>query len=83
MTTTSCTALCHRDKAVLRAVAAGRCETAADVGVLLVIDGVGCCDQLIGERLTKAGLIATNGSRPGPVRLTASGRAALEAGVTS
>jgi hypothetical protein len=77
--TASCTALCNRDRAVLRAVAAGRCEIAADVGVLLVIDGMCCCDQLVGARLSQAGLIATDGSRPAPARLTAAGRALLEA----
>jgi len=76
---TSTSGLCNRDRAVLRAVAAGRCEIAAEVGVVLVIDGVCCCDQLIGPRLTQAGLISPTGSRPCPARLTASGRAALEA----
>jgi len=52
---------------------------AADAGVVLVIDGVCCCDQMIGARLSRAGLIATNGARPAPVRLTDSGRALLEA----
>lgn len=75
----TCSELCHRDRAVLRAVAAGRCMLAADAGVVLVIDGVCCCDQLIGTRLSRAGLIATSGARPAPVRLTDSGRALLEA----
>jgi len=78
MTTTSPTSLCYRDSVILRAVAAGRCEIAADVGVLLKIDGMGCCDQLVGTRLSQAGLIATDGSRPGPARLTAAGRTLLE-----
>ena len=77
--TTSTTALSHRDRAVLRAVEAGRCEISADIGVSLIIDGVACCDQLVGPRLARAGLIATGGSRPGPARLTPSGQAMLEA----
>jgi hypothetical protein len=81
MTTTNVTTLSHRDRAVLRAVAAGRCEISAGVGAWLVIDGLACCDQLVGPRLTKAGLIecAANGARSGPARLTASGWALLQA----
>ena len=71
-------ALSHRDRAVLRAVAAGRCEMSADAGAALVIDGVSCSDQLVGPRLARAGLIARTSSRPGPARLTPSGRALLE-----
>lgn len=63
----------HRDRAVLRAVAAGRCELA---GECLSIDGLGCCDQFAGLRLTQAGLIAAT---DGPARLTPSGEAVLEA----
>jgi hypothetical protein len=72
MTTT--TDLSYRDRAVLRAVAAGRC-TLSSIGVLAV-DGLGCCDQFVGRRLTNAGLIA---AEPGPARLTTTGRALLEA----
>ena len=66
--------LSYRDRAVLRAVAAGRC-TLSTIGVLAV-DGLGCCDQFVGRRLTNAGLIA---ARPGPAHLTATGRALIEA----
>jgi hypothetical protein len=79
VTATGPTEWCHRDRAVLRAVAAGRCMITDDAGVVLVIDGKCCCDQLIGSRLRAAGLITTAGSRPGPARLTDSGRALLEA----
>jgi hypothetical protein len=68
------TDLSYRDRAVLRAVAAGRC-TVSSIGVLAV-DGLGCCDQFVGRRLAAAGLLAPG---PGPARLTASGRALLEA----
>jgi hypothetical protein len=71
MTTT--TELSHRDRAVLRAVAAGRCTVSA-IGVLAV-DGLGCCDQFVGRRLAAAGLIDAD---PGPAHLTATGRALLE-----
>lgn len=73
-TTTTSTILSHRDRAVLRAVAAGRCTLST--GCLLAVDGVGCCDQFIGRRLTTAGLIRTG---PGPAHLTADGHALLEA----
>jgi hypothetical protein len=76
---TTTTALSYRDRAVLRAVAAGRCEISDMAGVALVIDGMSCCDQLVGPRLARAGLIAAAGSRPGPARLTPSGQALLEA----
>jgi hypothetical protein len=78
MNTSTLSSLSHRDRAVLRAVAAGRCQIAARAGAPLVIDGIGCCDQLVGPRLLKAGLIAAV-ARPGPARLTDSGRAVLEA----
>jgi len=69
----------HRDRAVLRAVDEGRCQTSGGAGATLVIDGLGCCDQLVGPRLIRAGLIMAIRGRPGPVRLTPSGRALLDA----
>jgi hypothetical protein len=78
MNTSTLSSLSHRDRAVLRAVAAGRCQISAGAGAPLIIDGIGCCDQLVGPRLVKAGLIAAV-ARPGPARLTDSGRAVLEA----
>jgi hypothetical protein len=77
-TTTSTRALSHRDRAVLRAVRAGRCLVSGSAAALLVIDGVGCCDQFVASRLVQAGLIATPGPRPAPARLTASGLALLQ-----
>jgi hypothetical protein len=41
-----------------------------------MIDGVSCCDQFVGHRLSGAGLIT---ALPGPAALTESGRALLEA----
>jgi hypothetical protein len=66
----------HRERAILRAVAAGRCQVTGDACPVLLIDGMGCCDQLAGPRLVGAGLI---GSEPGPARITGSGRALLDA----
>jgi hypothetical protein len=67
------TTITPRDRAVLRAVAAGRCAYAA--GTLLV-DGICCCDQFLGPRLVREGLIA---SQPGPAHLTDDGQALLAA----
>jgi hypothetical protein len=44
-------ALSYRDRAILRAIEAGRCEVSGRVGVALVIDGLGCSDQFVGQRL--------------------------------
>ena len=71
---TTTTDLSYRDRAVLRAVAAGRCTVSA-IGVLAV-DGLGCCDQFVGRRLAAAGLIDAD---PGLAHLTDTGRALVEA----
>lgn len=81
MGTTISPVLSHRDRAVLRAVAAGRCEISGGVGAWLAVDGLACCDQLVGPRLIRAGLIeaVATGTASAPARLTASGLASLEA----
>ena len=73
MNTTSPIQISHRDRAVLRAVAAGRCQLA---GACLVVDGLNCCDQFAGRRLSDAGLIKAT---PGPAQLTPAGQELLEA----
>ena len=75
--TTSTATLTPRDRAVLRAVAAGRCEISS-TSRALVVDGLCFSDQFAGSRLTRAGLIASTAG-DGPVRLTPSGHALLEA----
>jgi hypothetical protein len=79
MSTTMPTPLSNRDRAVLRAVAAGRCEMPDVSGHSLMIDGLCCCDQFAGARLAGAGLITATGARCGSAQLTPSGRAILEA----
>lgn len=74
---TTAAPLTSRDRAVLRAVAAGRCEIAATGGAL-VVDGLCFTDQFAGARLTAAGLIAA-GTGSGRASLTASGRELLAA----
>lgn len=72
-------ALTGRDRAVLRAVAAGRCQLGAGCEPVLLVDGLGCADFSAAARLVGAGLIA----RPdptlllGPAQLTAEGVGAL------
>lgn len=72
------TDITNRDRAVLRAVAAGRCRITQGACPALTIDGLSCCDQFVAPRLTRAGLIVA-GSSQEPARLTESGRALLEA----
>ena len=67
------TDLTFRDRAILRAVAAGRCELTSGS---LVVDGLRCADQFAGPRLARAGLIVA-GSRV--AELTVVGRALLDA----
>jgi len=78
MTTTTHDQLTHRDRAVLRAVAGGRCRRSGEIGTPLLVDGVYCADQLVGHRLAAAGLIA-GGSGPGVATITDGGRAILAA----
>ena len=74
----STTDITFRDRAILRAVAAGRCQITGGACPALTIDGLSCCDQFAAPRLTQAGLIVAGG-RQEPARLTESGRALLEA----
>jgi hypothetical protein len=78
MSTTAAAPLNHRDRAVLRAVAAGRCEVSKVSGGALVVDGRFLSDQFSGHRLAAAGLIEARAAG-GPARLTASGVALLAA----
>jgi hypothetical protein len=68
-----------RDRAVLRAVAAGRCQLGAGCEPLLLVDGIMCADFSVGQRLVEAGLITPPDRMCplGPATLTSAGRAAL------
>jgi hypothetical protein len=68
-----------RDRAVLRAVAVGRCQLGAGCEPVLLVDGLVCADFSTGGRLVAAGLVAPpDPSRPlGPAQLTEAGAAAL------
>ncbi|MBC3192334.1 hypothetical protein H7X46_14810 [Pseudonocardia sp. C8] len=70
-----------RDRALLRAVAAGRCTVNDDACHSLAIDGVCFCDQFAAVRLAGAGLVEPAGRArgPRPLRLTDTGRSLLAA----
>jgi hypothetical protein len=73
------TTVSGRDRALMRAIAAGRCQLGAGVEPVLLIDGIVCADSSAGYRLVAAGLIAPpDASGPlGPAVLTSAGHAAL------
>jgi hypothetical protein len=75
--------LSGRDRALLRAVDAGRCQLGTGCEPVLLVDGLACADFSAGSRLVAAGLIAPPGAdRPlGPATLTPAGRAALDPAV--
>ena len=75
--------LSRRDRAILRAVAAGGAELVCGAAPDLLLDGRCCCDQTAAHRLSRAGLIAPAvearvGQRVA-ARLTAAGTACLTA----
>jgi hypothetical protein len=72
-------ALTGRDRAVLRAVAAGRCQLGVGYAPVLRIDGLSCADSSAGHRLVTAGLIyPSDPTRPlDDATITEAGRVAL------
>ena len=76
MSTTTVVDISHRDRSVLRAVAAGRCAMSTGPCPALTVDGLCCSDQFAGARLAGAGLIF---AVQGAVALTEVGRALLDA----
>jgi hypothetical protein len=79
MTGTTVTPISHRDRAVLRAVAAGRCRLSRELHDVLLVDGMCLANQFAGSRLASAGLIVPAAPEDDELRLTASGRALIEA----
>ena len=67
--------LSGRDRALLRAVAAGRCRLGSGWQPVLLVDGLACADSAAGHRLVTAGLIDPPApDRPiGPASITALG----------
>ena len=80
---TTARALSHRDLALLRATAAGRCELICGCQPDLLIEGRWCCDQTVAHQLAAAGLLGPGVSAPTGVRvpavLTDIGRTVLHA----
>jgi hypothetical protein len=70
--------LTGRDRALLRAVAAGRCDIALTGTPDLRVDGRWFCDQPRAHALLAAGLLARADGAPGAALLTSAGRAALD-----
>jgi hypothetical protein len=79
MTSAGTATLSGRDRALLRAVAAGRCTLGSGWQPVLLIDGLACTDSDAGHRLVAAGLI--NPPDPDrslvPARITSLGWRAL------
>ena len=71
------TEVCGHDRAVLRAVAAGRCQLRGGCEPQLVVDGLSCADSGSARRLIAAGLLEPPTAATEPARLTPAGRAAL------
>ena len=71
-----------RDRAVLRAVSAGRCQFRGGCGSILLVDGLACADFSAVRRLIDAGLLAApDATVPlAPAALTPAGHAVLLAG---
>jgi hypothetical protein len=70
--------LTGRDRALLRAVAAGRCDIAPTGFPDLRVDGRWFCDQPRAHVLLAAGLVARASGGPATALLTSAGRAALD-----
>lgn len=83
MSTAEMASLTHRHYALLRAVAAGRCELSCSCEPDLYIDGRTCCDQQAAHLLAHAGLIRHAARGPigqrVPAKLTDAGEALLSA----
>jgi hypothetical protein len=73
--------LTGRDRALLRAVAAGRCDITPTGIPDLRVDGRWFCDQPRAHALLAAGLVARARGAPATALLTSAGRAALEDGL--
>ncbi len=71
--------LSSRDRALLRAVSAGRCGFRGGCQPVLLVDGLVCADWAAARRLVEAGLVVAPDASVAlaEVSLTAAGNAAL------
>ncbi|MHA6786029.1 hypothetical protein ACVGOW_34275 [Pseudonocardia saturnea] len=69
-----------RERALLRAVAAGRCQFRGGCEPVLLVDGMACADWSVARRLVESGLLESPDPRVplAPARLTATGQAATQ-----
>ncbi len=67
-----------RERALLRAVAAGRCQFRGGCEPVLLVDGMACADWSVARRLVESGLLESPDLRVplAPARLTETGQAA-------
>lgn len=68
-----------RERALLRAVAAGRCQFRGGCEPVLLVDGLACADWSVARRLVEWGLVEIPDPRVplAPAALTSAGRARL------
>lgn len=71
-----------RERALLRAVAAGRCQFRGGCEPVLLVDGLACADWSVARRLVESGLVEVPDPRVplAPAVLTSAGAAQLPAG---
>lgn len=84
---TRAASLSSRDRAILRAVAAGSAQLTGGAHPVLYVDGLPCCDQFAAYRLVEAGLLVADRSADAdhraPAHLTPAGQAALHVDLTA
>lgn len=70
-----------RDRALLRAIAAGRCEFRGGCEAVLLVDGLACTDFAAARRLIDAGLVTPPVVQVplAPASLSPAGRSSLAA----
>lgn len=70
-----------RERALLRAVAAGRCQFRGGCEPVLLVDGLACADWSVARRLVECGLVEVPDARVplAPAALTSAGRTLLSA----
>lgn len=68
-----------RERALLRAVVAGRCQFRGGCEPVLLVDGLACADSSVARRLVDLGLVAAPDARVPvqPATATEAGRALL------
>ncbi|MDN5930962.1 MAG: hypothetical protein L0I24_07860 [Pseudonocardia sp.] len=78
MSDTTVTTMSGRERALLRAVAAGRCQFRGGCEPVLLVDGMACTDWSVARTLVESGFVEAPDPRVplAPARLTETGQAA-------